>query len=314
MVRVFSLVRDVVKEVSLDDIKSNFPVWVRCISPDKAALSKLSELSKIPVDDLSDFLEGDERPLLYKGKYLEVIYSAPAISSDGELDTTPVYIYHNNNVVITIEVVRSRVLDLFEQKCSRNKGKYLFKRVPAYFIFNVLDKINDEFLLNVDRISSTLDIFEKKLSMLNERSMERIYQSSVVLSSFNQSILANIEVLNSLKKVYYRGFTSVDRENFSGLYYDALQIMDHEKVQRDVIANLFNLQSSLTSFRLNEFMKKLTSIAFIIMVPTLVASIYGMNFDYIPLAHHPYGFHITVVAMFSLLMLVYLVFKKLDFV
>ena len=94
-------------------------------------------------------------------------------------------------------------------------------------------------------------------------------------------------------------FTPQDKEYFSDLYYDALQVMDTLKVQRDVLTSMFTFQSILSGSRLNKTMKLLTGLTLLIAVPTLIASIYGMNVS-LPLAENAHGFLIVLVGMFLL--------------
>ncbi len=76
-----------------------------------------------------------------------------------------------------------------------------------------------------------------------------------------------------------------------------MELIDVVKIQRNIINNLFEMQSTIVSNELNVVMKKITAIAAIIMVPTLISGIYGMNFSYIPLADHPQGFYILLSIM-----------------
>jgi magnesium transporter len=144
------------------------------------------------------------------------------------------------------------------------------------------------------------------------KDIEKVYDQSVTLSFFNQALIANVEVLNALKKGYFKFIPAKNKVLFEELYYDVLQIIDTEKIQREAITNLINVHSILTSTRLNEFMKRLTAIALIVAIPTMLSGIYGMNFRYIPFVSHRYGFYIVSGIMILITLGFYYLFKKFD--
>jgi magnesium transporter len=309
----FTLIQENIEEIPIDKIKKSYKtVWIRAIAPNTNEIKTLSELTSAPVEEFKEFLEQDERPRLEINKYLQVIFRAP-ILADGEIITTPINMFINNNLVVTVEKQHTKTLDKFHELVSVRKGRFLFRHNPAYFLFHTLDKINDEFLVNIDKIANTLDIFERSASSsLTKESVEKIYEKSVILTVFNQSLISNIEVLNSLRKTYSKLISSINRRQFNDLYYEALQILDTEKIQRDVIANLFNIQAIIASNKMNNLIKHLTAITLIFMIPSAISGIYGMNFKYIPLAESQYGFIIITFIILFLAIIAFFWFKILE--
>ncbi|MCP3686247.1 MAG: hypothetical protein GY861_26680 [bacterium] len=283
-------------------------VWMRCLNPNEETIAVLSEVSKIPVEEFRESMEEEERPKLSMNRYLEIVYRAPEIE-EGDVVTVPVYIYIVNNLIITIEKSKNSILDGMSNGMKANKKRFLFKKPIGYFIFLLLDQVNDDFLKYIDRIGAKVDVFAEKKALSTE-TVEKIYDSSVTLSYFNQALIANIEVVNNLRKCYYKTFSDEDRKRFSELYFDALQIMDTEKIQRDVISNLFNMQAVINADRLNNFMKTIAFFALIIMLPTLITGMYGMNINNLPLANNPYAFYILLAVMLVLVMGLFYAFKR----
>ncbi len=309
MIEAFALIRDKVKNIPLKRFGDKL-VWVRCVRPSTEDIDKLSKITKIPVEELLESVEEEERPKLTEKKFIEIIYRSPYVKAD-DIITLPVYFYIYNNKIITIEKEKNEILDDFSQKL--NKKKFLLRKSAGSFVFYVLDSINDLFLKHIDKITEGVEVFEQE-KQVTTKGMEKIYESSVALSYFNQALLANIEVLNTLRKCHHRSLNKRDRDLFSELYYDALHILDTETIQRNVITNLFNLQSVISSNKLNIFMKRLASIALIFMVPTLISAMYGMNFTHIPLKDHPYGFHITVMLTIAVSALLTVIFLLADWI
>ena len=313
MIEIFLLKEDKIErheysESLVLDLKGS--IWIRCLEPSEKDIESLSLLTKIPPDEFKDTVEGDERSKVSVNKHIEIIYRTPAIFED-EVITIPLYIFAIGNIIATIERRPNKVLADLSKALIENKRKFLFKKPGGYFIFYVLDRINDEFLYFIDKISIKIDLFREKRA-LSKESIEKIYNTSITLSYFNQSLIANIEVLNELRKSYYKLFEQEDRRHFSELYYDALQILDTEKIQRELLTNLFNMHSTIVGNELNYFMKIVALVALLSTVPTLITNIFAMNVVKTPIVDHPYAFYIILGMIIFAALVSYFFFKYFE--
>lgn len=288
------------------------PVWVRITTPnveDVKVLSGLLKFSEEELEDFNDFLKEGARARVEKGKFLEIIYGAPFYEA-GDIVTEELAIYVYKNLVITVEPKRITVCETLFSRAKQNRGKYLFKKNGLYLVSELLDEINDRFLTHVNKIESHTDIIASKQQNLSHKQIEAISSASTTLSFFNQVSLANLEVINSLRKMHHVSVSQGNRETFEEIYVDVLQIIDALKIQREIIMNIFNLQSIIASNQMNAFMKKLTAFALIIMIPTLISGIYGMNVQGLPFANSPFGFLIVLVFMFIITIVTFILFKQ----
>lgn len=273
--------------------------WVRLVDPNDQELEEFAKVSEIPLEELKDIVEDPERSRIdYEGKYIEIIYQVPYLEKD-EYTTSSVAIFIYKKLIITLERTELKYLSKAAKLLSQNKFKSLLKRTPGQFIEYILDKTNDEFLIAVEKIGATTKKIPRNLEREDEKQLYSLYESNTKLTYFNNALIANQEVLNSLRKTHLKVFSKTDKEYFSDLYYDALQTMDTLKVQRDVVTSMFTFQSILSGTRLNKTMKLLTGLTLLIAVPTLIASIYGMNVA-LPFAENAHGFTIIIVGMFAL--------------
>ncbi len=290
--------------------------WVRAVSPKAEEIDSIVsflEFDKEDTEDVYDFLKEGDRPRLHKEDHIEIVYSVP-IMDDGDVITEPIVIYIKKNIIITIERKKLPVCERIENQLSKNKLKFILRDSPINFLSELLDSINDNFLTTINRIASRTDIISSKNSKLTQKQVEAISSASNTLAYFNQSVVANIEVLNGLRKLYFKGIKKEDREEFLDLYQDALHILDAEKVQREIVMNIFNMQAIISSNSVNEFMKKLTALALIIMVPTLISGIYGMNVNGLPFSQTKFAFAGIIGFMSLITMLIYFIFKKTNLV
>lgn len=294
----------------IDKIKKKSGViWIRVITPNDEEIAALYGITSIPVEELQQTREEeDERAKVRSDKYLEVVYASPE-RENGEIVTTPIYFYLQSIYLLSIEKERNNPIDGLVIAMRTNKKKFMFKKPSGYLLGHLMDRINDDFLRYIDRAAAKVDLFRKQ-ETLSKETIQAVYNSSVTLSNFNQALLANAEVLNVLRKSYYKIFTKEDREAYFELYSDVLRILDTEKIEREVMSNLFNLQAIVSNNRVNNFIKTFTFLVIIITVPSLISSIYGMNIE-LPLGHNPNAFYIiTGLMAITSLILIYF-FRKL---
>jgi len=79
---------------------------------------------------------------------------------------------------------------------------------------------------------------------------------------------------------------------------------------RDALSQILNVNSTLVAQRQNEDMKKISGWAAILFAPTLIAAIYGMNFDVMPELHWAFGYPMAVVLMVAFAAVLYWIFKR----
>ncbi|MGM5488489.1 MAG: magnesium transporter CorA family protein [Nanobdellota archaeon] len=302
--RIYKTVKGRLKSIGLDSLPTKEVVWMRAISPKESELEKLASISQIPLEEFRESLEEDERPRLVRKKYLELIYNAPHLF-DEKILTMSVYFYVIGNLIITIEEEANSVLDRMEKKGKRNA---FFLKSPGKFLYYVLDAINDEYLTFIERIARNLETLKRPDK--RSRIMD-LYHTNITSAYFNQSIIANLEVLNHLRKSHFPTFTVTDRQNFTELYYDKLQILDTEKIQRELIMNMIDIQSIVSTDRLNTTMKRLTALAIIIAIPTLISGIYGMNLP-LPYSDSPHAFGVIMGGMLGAIVFAGVLMKHAD--
>ncbi len=301
---------DIIKTHSFIESAGKGTVWIRCVMPVQDEIAALAEITKLSVDEFKESIEEEERSRVSVNKHLKIVYSAP--SKEGEdVITSPIHIYVHGNIIVTLEKSQNKILAELSTALLDNKRKFLFKKPLGYFIFYVLDKVNDDFLHFIDRISMRIDLFKENKKLSNEH-IQKIYDSNISLSYFNQAIIANIEVLNELRKSYFKLFDHEDRKHFSELYYDTLQILDTEKIQRELLSNLFNMQATIASNELNYFMKIVALVALLSTLPNLITSIFSMNVQNVPIVNSPFAFYILLGLIVVSSVLSFIIFKKFE--
>lgn len=284
-------------------------IWVSNPSPDE--INELSRIADIKANVFEDCLDEAESSRVENDAYVLIIYRAP-YHEDGDIITIPLSFIIKKNIVITVCNKSIKCIEDLSIMLSYGRGKFLFRQELPGIIYNIIDKVNEDYLSIINKVVDTSDFIEEKIFDINKENIQKILSINTTLAYFHSSLSANFEVIKILRKGYLKPFRDSEFiDLFDDLYYDVIELIDAEKIQRDIINNLFDMQSTIVSNELNVVIKKITAIATLIMVPTLISGIYGMNFKYIPLSGNPYGFYIIIFIMFVVVIYLAWYFRRL---
>ena len=105
------------------------------------------------------------------------------------------------------------------------------------------------------------------------------------------------DVANALLR---RDLEIVDEKSvpyYQDLYDHLVRVLDSIDLYRDLVAAALDANLSVTNNNLNVVVKRLTAFTVLLMVPTLIAGVYGMNFHYMPELSWPWGYPLALGAM-----------------
>ncbi len=290
--------------------KKGSTVWLHSLAPTKKELRLIERFTAIPYESLDVGLEEEIRPYAEKEGHLEFVYRAPLLEASGDVVTEPLIVFLKGRFLITLAREKLKAIHDTTAALSANKRKFLLRGRPAAFLLHLIDAVNDDFLARIERITRVIDKLEQDPD--EEKNYDQLYAASLTSAYFNRALIGNIEALNTLKKLHHTDLDADDRERFDDLHLEAMQILDTEKIQRELITNLFTFQNMLANRKVERKLRRLTVLAIIIAVPTMISGLYGMNLQRLPFAEHPQSFWIITSFMLIVILLFIVLFKALD--
>jgi len=284
---------------------------VYLVSPSHDEIELITTSFDIPKDFIEDPLDENESPRmeLEDGKRLLIIQT-PYFQDDEEAAikfiTLPLGIILTENCIITVSskdddvlqnLIKGRVKNFSTTKRNRLILQILSRTATVYL--NYLKKIN--------RISNTIEA-QLENSMNNERLMDLLdLQKSLVY--FATSLRSNQAVMEKLSRVGMFTKFEEDEDLLEDMIIDNKQAIEMTSIHANILRSTMEAFSSMISNNLNKVMKFLTSITIILMLPTLVSSIYGMNIP-LPFEKSPHAFIILMVASVLLALIGVIIFIK----
>ena len=279
MLRIFSSINGQVEQIEKPENGS----WLCLSEPTDVELATVASQTGIDLADLRAPLDDEERSRVdVEDDYTMIIVDIPTVEERGGRDwyeTIPLSIIVTENLIITVCMQDTPVLHPFMEGTIRGFNTFMRSR----FILQILYRNATMYLRYLRIIDRESDKLELKLrhSMQN-REIVMLMELSKTLVYFTTSLKSNEIVMEKL--------TTLQRIK---------QAIEMANIYSGVLANMTDAFASIVSNNLNNVMRIFTIISITLSIPTLIFSMYGMNFDGgmmgMPFTDKPWGFMLIIV-------------------
>ena len=286
--------------------------WISIENPTDAEKDYILNTLKVPEAFYNDIEDIDERPRIeIEDGWTLIVIRIPLISDEDKLpfSTMPRGIIFKDDVLLTLTFRKSDVVEDFI--IHQNKKKLDIK--DNYdLVLKLLVSSSIWYLKYLKQLSQMINKAEDNLeqSVKNEE-LHKLIQIEKCLVFFMTSLKGNDVLLHRVKNI------KAERDNFDPeLLEDAIielrQAQEMTGIYSNILAGMMDAYASVIANNMNEIMKQLTSISIILMIPTVIASFYGMNvINY--LEDNPYGMAILVGISIVLSVVGVLLFRRRRF-
>lgn len=284
--------------------------WVNVECPTPEDIHYLTNQFNVPESFLSDIADTDERPRIeYEGNWLLTIIRIPVQSQEQGIPftTIPLGIMTNNEIIISVCYYKTELIPDFIRYTRR---KEVVVRHKYDLILRLIHSSAVWFLKYLKQINNEVNNAEKELerSIRNE-DLLRLMNLQKSLVYFNTSIRGNEVMIGKLQNI----FNEKDYQN-TELTEDVLielkQAHNQVNIYSDILTGTMDAFASIISNNVNTIMKRMTSLSIVLMVPTLIASFYGMNVD-IHIEGLPHAFALIVCFSIFLSATAFVIFRKI---
>ncbi len=252
--------------------------WINITEPTANEIHRLSEEFKIPSDIINDILDADERPRIeFEDDWSLIIMRIPIANANNGVPfyTVPLGIFINKNFTLTLCLQNNEILPMEQLSLFREHYKELTDSIN--FILRLFLRCGNVYLKYLKQINQQTSLIEQDLEKsIKNKELNKLLKMEKCLVYFITSIKANEIVLLKL-----RNFKKITTELNEDLFEDAIienkQALEMSQIYSDIQSGMMDAFASVISNNLNVVMKQLTSISIILMIPTVIASILGMN-------------------------------------
>ena len=218
----------------------------------------------------------------------------------------PLSIFLSDKRVIT---VAPHAAD-FADRVLEQDVRELPSETRTRFILRLMWQVAAEYLNDLEDINAKVDALENALqrSLRNKEVLGLLkYEKSLVY--FTTALRSNELVLERMQRGNLLDWSQIDKDFLGDVMIEVRQAIETVAITRDILSQMMDAFASIVSNNLNVVMKLLTSATIIVAIPTLLASLYGMNVS-LPGAHSPlaFGWILTASALLAVTMVI--VFRR----
>jgi magnesium transporter len=274
-------------------------VWLGLHDPDPDELREVAERFDLPELAVEDAMQAHQRPKLedYENGYFLVLHTARYLDDREEVEFGEVHVFTGPGFVIVVRHGAASELHSARERLEEEHRELLSEGTAAA-VWAILDKIVDDYEPVMAGLEN--DVEEVEVAVFSEQRDEtrRVYFLRRELAEFYRAVHPLLQPLEELVSTEHADISARLSEHMRDVADHIKRIEDAIATQRELLTSILQANLAVISVQQNDVVKKISGWAAIITVPTLIASVYGMNFDYMPELRWHYGYPATLVAMF----------------
>ncbi len=285
-------------------------VWVALKDPTPDELRDMEEEFDLHELAIEDALSGHQRPKIEEySDALFVVLKVPVMVA-GEIEACEVDLFVGRNYVFS---VRHGFEPGFQAVRERAESEPELLNHGAGFVFYaIMDNVVDRYFPLVDALEVELESIEERIFTEDSprENIKRLYALKHKLMVMRHAVEPLIEVIHKLYGGRVPQVCVGVQEYFRDIYDHLLRVSQQLDGLRDMVVTALSVNLSMITLHEGEVTKKLASYAALIAVPTMIAGIYGMNFEHMPELKWTYGYPLVVGVMVAIDVVLYRQFKK----
>jgi magnesium transporter len=307
--------RKIADHVPIDDISEYVKrpeafVWVALKEPTPEELDKMQEEFGLHPLAVEDARHGHQRPKIEEyGDSIFAVVQIPEFRGK-DLELGEVDIFVGKNYLLS---VRHRTEKGFQAVRERAESEpHLLKRGAGFVFYALVDNVVDRYFPIVDQLEVELEGIEKRIfdGTSPRENVKELYALKQQLMVMRHAVEPLIEVVHKLYGGRVPSVCVGVQEYFRDVYDHLLRISQQLDGLRDMVITALSVNMSMITLGENEVMKRLAAYGALVTVPTLIAGIYGMNFQSMPELKWIYGYPLALFLMFGIDALLWVKFRR----
>jgi magnesium transporter len=274
--------------------------WVKVVNPTEKEIATLVSQFGMPIDFLTDPLDVDERARFEvdEGNTLVLIRSARREPEEAAIPyiTLPIGIILTPDLIITVTLTEVDVMEEFLSGWVRNHDT----RQRTRFVLQLCYRTALRFLRYLKEINRMTGQIERKLhrSTTNDQLLG-LFNLQKSLVYFTTSLRSNSLMVEKFSYQSVLDMTEEEHDLYEEIVIENKQALEMANIYTSIITGMTGTFASIINNNVNVVMKLLTSVTILIALPTMIASIYGMNVP-LPLQGNPFAFFAVMGTAISL--------------
>lgn len=296
------------KDSELKEVKEvRSGVWTHAVEPTEEELATLIKeyaLDEAIIEDSRDFFEVPRMERSHGATYFFTRYLYNEQKED--VDTAPLLIVVGESFVLTIT---QRAVPQFRQFIEGKTVVHTTQKTKTFI--QLMSALTTSFERKLVSLRRSVQRDRARLHNIGNKEIERFVNYEHELNDIVAAIVPTNDWLQQATSGNYMQLFNEDVEYMQDLMIANSQLVDSARSVLRTIQNVRSAAEAILTNNLNTTIKTLTVLTIILTIPTIVASLFGMNV-HLPLMEHPYAFWLVMVLILAVVSLVVWFFKKVN--
>ncbi|PKM47661.1 MAG: magnesium and cobalt transport protein CorA [Firmicutes bacterium HGW-Firmicutes-8] len=265
--------------------------WTDIEKPDNQETNVLREVFDFHPLAVEDCINMRQRAKLddYKDYFFVVLHWAADHSTGSRIEVRELGIFVGHNYIVTFH--RDEIGPVSSVRDRIEKTPELLSRGIDYILYLIIDAVIDDYFPILDRVDDDFSSVESQLlGSPGTADFNDLFKLRRALVDIRKILSPHREMINALIRHEGLLIKEENRVFYLDVYDHLMRIFDFLDTYRDLISGSQEIYLTAVSNKMNEVMKTLTVIATIVLPLTLISSIYGMNFRFMPELGWRYGY------------------------
>ncbi|HYP46055.1 MAG TPA: magnesium and cobalt transport protein CorA [Propionibacteriaceae bacterium] len=299
--------------------------WIGLYRPNQAEIWSVAKEFDLHPLAVEDAIKAHQRPKLerYGNVLFTVLRPARYLDAEERVEFGELHLFTGPDFVVSVRQAESPNLARVRSRLEGNPA--LLRLGPEAVLYAILDQVVDEYGPVMAGLENDIDEIEDQLFNKDPQVSRRIYELSREVIEFQRTTHPLIDILTALEAGFDKYHVDVElRRNLRDVHDHTIRIVERVDLFRTLLQNALTVHATLvgqqqndemrslteSSLRQNEEVKRISSWAAIFFAPTLVGTVYGMNFEHMPELNWRLGYPMAVLAMVAFGVLLYVLFRR----
>jgi magnesium transporter len=293
--------------------------WIGLYRPPEQEFSDIAREFGLDGLAVEDAVQAHQRPKLdlYGDMLFLVLRSGRYLDDTETVEFGEVHIFAGPEFVITVR--HAEAPDLQGIRRNLEGRPELLARGTTAIVHAILDQVVDDYAPVVDGIRNDIDEIEDEVFAGSPTVSRRIYELSREVIAFQRAVKPLPSIVNRLLDV--AGAGEEQRRFLRHILDHIVQVEEQVDSFRELLNNILSVNLTQETKALSEFsnaqneqVKRISAWAAILFAPTVVGTVYGMNFDHMPALHTQYGYPLALALMAAISIGLYFLFKHRNWI
>ncbi|PXW27617.1 magnesium/cobalt transporter CorA [Paraburkholderia caballeronis] len=289
-------------------------VWVALKDPDAGEMAAMKEEFGLHELAIEDVMNGNQRPKIDEfGNTLFAVLHTIELDDDGELVTGQVNVFAGPNFVLSVRHRAQQGFRDVRARCEREPE--LLNEGAGFVLYALMDSVVDRYMPVIEALANEIDeledrIFEKQTLAASRAIIEDLYSLKRRLVILQHHVAPLVDAVGKLVGGRIPQICVGMQAYYRDVYDHLVRVANSIDARREMVVTAVQVNLGMISLAESEVTKRLGSFAALFAVPTMIAGIYGMNFQYIPELHFRFGYPLCIAMMVVIDVVLFFLFRR----